>query len=47
MRREDYSKAELVDYLSGCWTRRNDRYSELRGTGAEDRPKVEMSYIGG
>src|SRR5690348_3492452 len=38
---------ELVDLLRGIWTRRTDRYSELRTAGTATLPKVEMSYIGG
>jgi cyclic pyranopterin phosphate synthase len=39
--------AELRDRLERIWGARQDRYSELRATDPEDRPKVEMSYIGG
>ena len=38
---------ELAEGLRGVWTRRTDRYSELRTAGTADLPKVEMSYIGG
>jgi GTP 3',8-cyclase len=38
---------DLADLLRGVWTRRTDRYSELRTAGTPDLPKVEMSYIGG
>src|SRR5579864_1438073 len=38
---------ELAERLRGVWTRRTDRYSELRTAGTADLPKVEMSYIGG
>jgi cyclic pyranopterin phosphate synthase len=38
---------ELRDALGGVWTRRTDRYSELRSAATDDLPKVEMSYIGG
>jgi cyclic pyranopterin phosphate synthase len=45
--------AEISDLLRGIWSRRDDRYSELRtaATGAGQsgggERKVEMSYIGG
>jgi cyclic pyranopterin phosphate synthase len=38
---------ELAEALRGVWTRRTDRYSELRTTETASLPKVEMSYIGG
>lgn len=40
--------AELELALARIWSARTDRYSELRAMGlSPDRPKVEMSYIGG
>ncbi len=41
------SAEELVEQLRGIWTRRTDRYSELRTAETASPPKVEMSYIGG
>jgi len=41
------SDEELVEQLRGIWTRRTDRYSELRTAETAALPKVEMSYIGG
>jgi cyclic pyranopterin phosphate synthase len=44
------SDAELAETVTGVWTARADRYSELRARatrGDADLPKVEMSYIGG
>jgi cyclic pyranopterin phosphate synthase len=41
------SDEELVEQLRGIWTRRTDRYSELRTAETASLPKVEMSYIGG
>jgi GTP 3',8-cyclase len=41
------SDEELVEQLRGIWTRRTDRYSELRTAETAVLPKVEMSYIGG
>jgi len=38
---------ELAETLRGIWTRRTDRYSELRTAETALLPKVEMSYIGG
>jgi GTP 3',8-cyclase len=38
---------ELAETLRGIWTRRTDRYSELRTSETAALPKVEMSYIGG
>jgi cyclic pyranopterin phosphate synthase len=42
------SDDELEARLAEIWRVRGDRYSELRSrSGADDLPKVEMSYIGG
>jgi cyclic pyranopterin phosphate synthase len=41
------SDDELVEQLRGIWTRRTDRYSELRTADTASLPRVEMSYIGG
>ena len=41
------SDDELAELLRGIWTRRTDRYSELRTADTPSLPKVEMSYIGG
>jgi GTP 3',8-cyclase len=41
------SDEELVKQLRAIWTRRTDRYSELRTVETTEFPKVEMSYIGG
>ncbi|HEX4323746.1 MAG TPA: GTP 3',8-cyclase MoaA, partial [Gaiellaceae bacterium] len=38
---------ELVKQLRAIWTRRTDRYSELRTAETAASRKVEMSYIGG
>jgi len=38
---------QLVAAITGVWTAREDRYSELRSDATVDLPKVEMSYIGG
>jgi cyclic pyranopterin phosphate synthase len=42
--------AELADILARAWLKRADRYSELRGSGVDEKPlanKVEMYRIGG
>jgi cyclic pyranopterin phosphate synthase len=41
------SDEELIENLRSIWTRRTDRYSELRTAETASLPKVEMSYIGG
>jgi len=33
--------------LAGIWSRRTDRYSELRSSETRGMPRIEMSYIGG
>jgi cyclic pyranopterin phosphate synthase len=38
---------QLTDALRAIWSRRDDRYSELRSDATPGLPKVEMSYIGG
>ena len=38
---------ELEETIRGVWTRRTDRYSELRTSETGGLRKVEMSYIGG
>jgi len=46
--RSGASDDELAETLRGIWTRRTDRYSELRtAETAAKANKVEMSYIGG
>jgi GTP 3',8-cyclase len=45
--RDGASDQELIGLLRGVWTRRTDRYSELRTAETAALPKVEMSYIGG
>jgi cyclic pyranopterin phosphate synthase len=43
--RSGRSPDELREVVRAIWTARSDRYSEERG--ASDRPKAEMSYLGG
>jgi cyclic pyranopterin phosphate synthase len=45
--RSSASDHDLAAALEAIWTRRDDRYSELRAAGAPGLPRVEMSYIGG
>jgi GTP 3',8-cyclase len=45
--RSGASDDEIAETLRGVWTRRTDRYSELRTSETAALPKVEMSYIGG
>jgi cyclic pyranopterin phosphate synthase len=45
--RGDASDAELERAIGDIWSRRTDRYSEIRSENTADLPKVEMSYIGG
>ena len=40
--------ATLGQIIDGVWQKRADRYSELRSvTGAPEREKIQMYYIGG
>jgi cyclic pyranopterin phosphate synthase len=41
------SDEELAGLIQGIWSRREDRYSELRAGGQGADEKVEMYYIGG
>jgi cyclic pyranopterin phosphate synthase len=41
------SEEELTESIRGVWTKRADRYSDLRTAETAALPKVEMSYIGG
>jgi cyclic pyranopterin phosphate synthase len=41
------SDDEIAEFLRSVWTRRDDRYSELRSSATPDLPRVEMSHIGG
>ncbi|MGZ8476065.1 MAG: GTP 3',8-cyclase MoaA [Candidatus Limnocylindria bacterium] len=45
--RDGATDADLTDALRIIWTGRDDRYSELRALETIDRPRVEMSFIGG
>jgi cyclic pyranopterin phosphate synthase len=39
--------AELEAAVAAIWSKRTDRYSELRSANTVELPKIEMSYIGG
>ena len=41
------SDVALEGIVRTAWERRNDRYSEIRSEATTDRPRVEMSHIGG
>jgi cyclic pyranopterin phosphate synthase len=45
--RNGASDTELRDSIAGVWTRRGDRYSEIRTAETLTRERVEMSHIGG
>jgi cyclic pyranopterin phosphate synthase len=45
--RSDASDEALEARISALWSRRNDRYSEIRTAKTAALPKIEMSYIGG
>ncbi len=45
--RSGASDHELIETIAGVWSRRSDRYSEIRSSQTLSMPKVEMSYIGG
>jgi cyclic pyranopterin phosphate synthase len=45
--RSGVTDAELTDAIAGIWTRRGDRYSELRSAATSTLPKIEMFAMGG
>jgi GTP 3',8-cyclase len=45
--RSGVTDQQLASRIRGIWTKRADRYSELRHAATEPHPKIEMSYIGG
>jgi cyclic pyranopterin phosphate synthase len=45
--RDGASDDELRARLGAVWSRRSDRYSEVRSEQTTGLPKIEMSYIGG
>jgi cyclic pyranopterin phosphate synthase len=47
MLRSGASDEEIRDRIRSVWEYRGDRYSEIRSANTSERPKIEMSYIGG
>ena len=45
--RQGASDEAIAAEITGIWSRRTDRYSEIRSSETVGLPKVEMSYIGG
>ena len=45
--RSGASHEELLETISSIWSRRTDRYSELRSEQTAGLQRIEMSYIGG
>ena len=45
--REGASDEYIAGVVGALWSRRQDRYSELRTSATVAAPKIEMSYIGG
>ena len=45
--REGASDADIESAVRAIWTRRSDRYSEVRTSQTVELKKIEMSYIGG
>ncbi len=45
--RDGRGDAELAELICGIWSRREDRYSEIRSDATKGLEKIEMSYIGG
>ncbi len=43
----DSGVQEITDAVSAVWSRRTDRYSEVRSSETSSLPRIEMSYIGG
>src|SRR6478736_5928583 len=45
--RSGATDAEVTDAITAIWTRRGDRYSELRSAATSTLPKIEMFAMGG
>ena len=45
--RSGASDEALSAAIGSVWSRRDDRYSELRSSNTPSQPRIEMSYIGG
>lgn len=47
MLRGDATDDQILERIQTIWGKRGDRYSEIRSANTTDKPKIEMSYIGG
>ncbi len=47
MLRGDATDDQIRERIQAIWGKRSDRYSEIRSANTTDKPKIEMSYIGG
>lgn len=47
MLRGEATDEQIRERIQAIWGFRSDRYSEIRSANTTDRPKIEMSYIGG
>src|SRR5205823_4961910 len=45
--RSGYDDEQIANAIAAIWSRRTDRYSEIRSANTPRLAKVEMSYIGG
>jgi cyclic pyranopterin phosphate synthase len=45
--RADWDAEQLERFIREAWSRRGDRYSEIRSAATEGLERIEMSYIGG
>jgi len=45
--RDGATDAAITAFIQALWTKRDDRYSELRSQQTVPLKKIEMSYIGG
>jgi cyclic pyranopterin phosphate synthase len=45
--RNGAADGEIIGAITGIWSKRTDRYSEIRGAQTVKLQKIEMSYIGG
>jgi cyclic pyranopterin phosphate synthase len=45
--RDGTSDNEIINTITGIWSKRTDRYSEIRSSQTVKLQKIEMSYIGG
>ncbi|WP_370519803.1 GTP 3',8-cyclase MoaA [Pontibacillus sp. HMF3514] len=45
--RSNMPDEQISEVLRNRWNRRSDRYSEIRTEQTQNKPKIEMSYIGG